>query len=134
MFDGLCTLAVAPRNTFDDDAVSGTSDASHLVQEEDGNVPKGHKFEAARGLSGVVCRTFFAALRASCFAVFAGKNLCFDVLSFGAFFIERNFAETEGLVMCNKIEYRFEKHLGKSAGKNEVVANNILHQRKPRCF
>ena len=134
MFDGLSTLAIAPGNAFDDDAVSGTSDASHLVQEEDGNVPKGNEFESARGLSGIVSRTFFAAFRADCFAVAPRKNLGGDVLSFAAFFVEGNFAETERLVVRNKIEYSFEEHLGGSARKNAVVANYILHQRKPRCF
>jgi len=134
MFDGLCTLAIAPGNAFDDDAVSGTGYASHLVQKEDGNVPKGHEFEAARSFGGIVSWTFFAALRASCFAVLARKNLGYDVWSLAAFFVEENFAEVKGLVIRNKIEYSFKKHLGGSARKNGVVANNILHQRKPRCF
>jgi len=105
MFDGLCTLAIAPGNAFDDDAVSGTSDAAHLVQKEDGNVPKGNEFESARGWGGIVSRTFFAALRASCFAVLAWKNLGGDVWSFASFFIEGHFAETEGLVIFLIVSY-----------------------------
>ena len=47
---------------------------------------------------------------------------------------ETNGSETKGLVIRNKIEHSFEEHLGKSARKNAVVANYILHQRKPRCL
>ena len=117
MFDGLCTLAIAPGNTFDNHSMVRTSYASHLVQKEDGNVPKGNEFESARGWGGIVSRTFFAALRASCFAVLAWKNIGGDVWSFAAFFVEGNFAEVKGLVIRNKIEYSFEKHLGGSARK-----------------
>ena len=133
MFDGLCTLAIAPRNAFDNHSMVRTSYSSHLVQKEDRDVPQRHELKAARGWGGIVCRTFFAALRASCFAVLARKNLGYDVWSLAAFFVEENFAEVKGLVIRNKIEYSFKKHLGGSARKNGVVANNILHQRKPRC-
>ena len=55
------------------------------------------------------------------------------MLCCASFFVEGNFAETEGLVIRNRIECRFEEYLGKSARKNAVVANYILHQQKPRC-
>ena len=134
MFDGLRTLAIAPRNAFDDDAVSGTSDSSHLVQEEDGNVPEGYELESARGSSGVVSRTFLAAFGASCLTVFARKNLHVDVLCFASFFMERNFAEVEGLVICNRIEYSFYKHLAFDAKENVVIRDNILTAKNRDAF
>ena len=93
----------------------------------------GDNLESARNLSGVVCRTLLAACRADCLAVATGKNLGGDMLCWAAFFLETNGSETEGLVMRNRIEYRSKKHLGKNARKNTVVANYILHQRKPGC-
>jgi len=72
-------------------------------------------------------RTHFANHIQVRLAVATGKNLGGDMLCLAAFFVEGNFAEVERLVIRNKIEYSFEKHLGKSARKNAVVANYILH-------
>ena len=112
MFDGLCTLAIAPGNAFGDDVMDGASYSSHLVQKKDRNVPQRHELESARGLSGIVSRAFLTALRTDCLAVATGKNLGGDMLCLAAFFLETNGSETEGLVIRYRIEYSFEKHLG----------------------
>ena len=56
------------------------------------------------------------------------------MLCLASFFLETHGSETEGLVMRNKIEYSFEKHLGKSARKKYSCCKLLLLQQKPRCL
>ena len=108
-------FAFAPRNAFDNDAVFGTGYTAHLIQEEDGNVPKRHELKAAGGAGSVVDWTGADAFGAEDFAVFARMKDCNDMLIRSIFLLKGNIAEAEGLVMGDKIEYSFNKHLGEGA-------------------
>jgi hypothetical protein len=112
--------------------VSGTSDASHFIFKEYGDVSEGYDFESARTLDGVISGTASTALRADAPTVLARMNVdddgCRRCFSFCP-----NFSKDEGLVICNGIEYSFQKHLGADT-KNGVVANNILYRKIPRCL
>jgi len=90
----------------------GTSDATHLVLEVDGNVPKRNKLEAAGFMGSVIGRTRLAACGADGFAVLARMNHGNDVLIGGPFLVKGNCAKAEGLVMGKGIQYSLEEHLG----------------------
>ena len=57
-----------------------------------------------------------------------------DVLIGSISLLKGNFAEAEGLVIGDEIEYSFNEHLGEGAKENEVIADNILPLRQPRCL
>jgi hypothetical protein len=106
-------------------------DASHFIFK---NVPEGYEFESARSLGGVISGTAAAALWAYALTALARYNLRNNVLRHHVMgYIKGNFAEAEGLVIRYRIEYSFQKHLGRIR-KNEVVENNILYRRVPRCL
>jgi Mn2+/Fe2+ NRAMP family transporter len=107
MFDGLCVLAIAPRNLFGNDAMFTASYTSHVVFKEDRNVPKWWKFPATRRLSCIVGWAAAAAFGTDALTVFSWQDFNDNALCLAFFFLEINFVEAEGLVIGDRIEYSF---------------------------
>jgi hypothetical protein len=108
----LGVLAFTPGNLFRNNAMVGTSDATHVIGKEKRNVPKRNKLEIAWSIGCIISGTPSMAFRTDTLRILARNNLGNKTLRVIIVSVEKNIGENEGLVIGNKIQYSLYEHLG----------------------